>query len=126
MSSAWSLPFRISDKIFVRISHPHVCHTSDPSHPLSDHPINTWRSVQVMKLIIMQSFRAYRHDQPSLCHTHFSSEHGTDIIQVFIFNSEVSITGIIVKGKFKTYNSLKSSHQNVVFVADQTAFTSWL
>jgi hypothetical protein len=33
----------------------HACYIHHPSHPLFDHPNNIWWSVQVMKLLIMQS-----------------------------------------------------------------------
>jgi hypothetical protein len=56
LSSAWSLPFRFPDQNFVCISHLfHACCMSHPSHtPRFDHPNNIWRSVQVMKLLIMK------------------------------------------------------------------------
>jgi hypothetical protein len=62
-SSEWSLPFRLSNQNIVCIFN--LCHArymSRPSHPpWSDHPNNIWWSVQVMKLLIMQSSPASRH-----------------------------------------------------------------
>jgi len=59
----WFLSFRFSDQHFVCISHHfHRCYTPYPSHaPWLDHPNKIWWSVQVMKLIIMQS-------SPVFCH----------------------------------------------------------
>jgi hypothetical protein len=54
----WSLPFWFSDQNYVYISHlSHACYMPHSPHLSSYvHPNNNWRSVQVMKLLIMQSF----------------------------------------------------------------------
>jgi hypothetical protein len=54
-SSEWSLSFRLSDQNCVHNSHlSYACYTPRPSHASwFDH---LWWSVQVMKLLIMQSF----------------------------------------------------------------------
>jgi hypothetical protein len=56
-SSEWSLHFRFSDRSFVFIYHlSHMWHMTRPSHVAGfDHPNNIYWSVQVMKLLIMQS-----------------------------------------------------------------------
>jgi hypothetical protein len=61
MSSEWSLSFGFSDQNFVRISHiSHTCYMLRQSHPNSfDHSNNIWWSVQVMKLLIMQTSPAF-------------------------------------------------------------------
>jgi hypothetical protein len=44
---------------FLLPSYQHSCYLSCPSHrPWLDHSNYTWRRVQVMKLLIMQFFRA--------------------------------------------------------------------
>jgi hypothetical protein len=55
-SSEWSLPRRVSDQDVVYISHlSRACYMPRPSHhPWLDH-LNIWRSVQLTKLLIMQS-----------------------------------------------------------------------
>jgi hypothetical protein len=57
MSTEWSLPFRFSDQNCVSTSHlSHTCCMHRSSHPpWCDHPNNIWWSVQVMKLLNMQS-----------------------------------------------------------------------
>jgi hypothetical protein len=62
-SSEWSLPLRFYSQNIVRISHlPHTFYMSRPSQPpWLDHPNNICWSVQIMKLLIMQSSLAYRH-----------------------------------------------------------------
>jgi hypothetical protein len=61
-SSEWPLPFSFSDLSFVYISYrSHTCYMSHPSRPWFDHPNNIWWSVQVTKLLIMQS-------SPASCH----------------------------------------------------------
>jgi len=63
-SSKWSLPLRFSDKIYVCISHLcHACYIPRQSHPIG-HSNNVWWSVQVTKLLIMQSSPASRHFLP--------------------------------------------------------------
>jgi hypothetical protein len=58
----WSLPFSFSDKNNVCIFNlSHACYMSRPSHPPCLDPNNIWWSVQVMKLLIMQSSPASRH-----------------------------------------------------------------
>jgi hypothetical protein len=59
------LPFSFSDK-FLCISHlSHVFPMLHLSHPpWFDHPYNIWQSVQVMKLLIMQSSLASCHVIP--------------------------------------------------------------
>jgi hypothetical protein len=59
-SSEWSLTFRFPNQNIVCISHLfHTHYMSRTSHPpWFDHPNNIWWSVQVMKLLIMQSFPA--------------------------------------------------------------------
>jgi hypothetical protein len=61
-SSRRSLPCRFSNRNIVCITHlSHACYIFRPSHPLwFDRPNNRW-SVQVMKLLIMQS-------SPVSCH----------------------------------------------------------
>jgi hypothetical protein len=55
-SFEWSLPFRFTNQNCVCISHSsRACYISHPSHPpWFDHPNDIWRSVRVMKLLIMQ------------------------------------------------------------------------
>jgi hypothetical protein len=55
-SSKWSLPFRFPNQNIVRISHlSHACYTPRPSHPPWFHrPNNILRSVQVLKLSLVQ------------------------------------------------------------------------
>jgi hypothetical protein len=62
-SSEWSLPFRFTNKNILCISSlSHACYMSRPSRPpWFGHPNNTWWSVQVVKLLIMQSYPASRH-----------------------------------------------------------------
>jgi hypothetical protein len=61
----WSLHVRYSDQSFVSVSHlSYACYVSRPSHPPFDYPNNIWWSVQVMKLITMQSSPFYRHLLP--------------------------------------------------------------
>jgi len=58
VSSKWSLPFRFFPPKFCihSSSHPCVLHPR-PSHPAwLDDSNNIWRSVQIMKLLILQSF----------------------------------------------------------------------
>jgi hypothetical protein len=64
--SEWSLPFRLSNRNFVRISRPsHASYMSRPSHPSSfDHPNNIRWRVQTMNLLIMKFFLASRHFIP--------------------------------------------------------------
>jgi hypothetical protein len=63
MSPVWFLPFGFSDQNFVCISH--LSYTSymrsQYNSPWPDHPNNICWSVQVMKLLIMQSSPASRH-----------------------------------------------------------------
>jgi hypothetical protein len=58
-----SLPFRFPDQNLVCNSHlSHVCYMPRPSYPpWLDYPKCIWRSVQVTKLLIMQSSPASRH-----------------------------------------------------------------
>jgi hypothetical protein len=65
-SSEWSLVFRFSNQYTVRVSNvSHACYTPCSSHPPSlDHPNNIWWSLQVMKLLIMQSSPFSRHFLP--------------------------------------------------------------
>jgi hypothetical protein len=65
-TSVWSLPFRISDQNFVRISHLScACYMSLPTNPpLLDHANSIWWRLQVMKLLITQSSLASRHFLP--------------------------------------------------------------
>jgi len=56
-SSELSLPFRFPNLNIVRIYLPHPCYMPRSSHPAN----NTWRSVQVMKLLIMQPSPVSRH-----------------------------------------------------------------
>jgi hypothetical protein len=56
---------QFSDQNFMLISHlSHACYMLRPSPPGFDHPNNIWWSVQVMKLLIMQSSPASRHFLP--------------------------------------------------------------
>jgi hypothetical protein len=58
-------PFRFSNQNIVCISHRHhPCYMPRPSNPRFDHPSNIWWSVQVTKLLIMQSSTASRHFLP--------------------------------------------------------------
>jgi len=86
-SSAWSLPFRSYYQNSVHISYlAYACYMLHPSHPPSlDLPNNIWRSLQFMKLLIMQTFPASLHLLPlrseyskltfyrSFCLYHFTS-----------------------------------------------------
>jgi hypothetical protein len=56
-SSKWFLPFRFSDQNFVCTSHlSSACYMPLPSHPpWHERPTNIWWSIQVMKLLSMQS-----------------------------------------------------------------------
>jgi hypothetical protein len=65
-SSEWSLPFMFSDEDFVLISHSsRACYVPQPSHPpWFGHRNNIWWSLQVMKLLILQSSPASRHFLP--------------------------------------------------------------
>jgi hypothetical protein len=65
-SSEWSLPFRFSDQSFVYILHlSDACYMHRTSHsPWFDHYNNIWWSVQVMKLLTMQSSPASWHFFP--------------------------------------------------------------
>jgi hypothetical protein len=58
--------FGIPYQNIVCISHfSDACYMPRPSHlPLVDHPNNNWRSIQVMKLLIMQSSPTSRHFLP--------------------------------------------------------------
>jgi len=62
-SSVCSTPFRFTDKIFLCISNfMNVCYMARSSHmPLFDHSNYIWRSLQVMKFLIMQSSPASLH-----------------------------------------------------------------
>jgi hypothetical protein len=60
MLSTQSLPFRFSNQNFVCISH--LSHSSYP--PWLNHHNNTWCSLHVMKLLIMQSCSASCHFLP--------------------------------------------------------------
>jgi hypothetical protein len=61
--SEWSLP--LSCKIFVCVFHvSHACYMHPSHHPWFDRCNNVWRSVQVMKLLIMQSSSASHHFLP--------------------------------------------------------------
>jgi hypothetical protein len=53
----WSLPFRFPNESTACISQlSHPCYMPHPSYPPAfDHPNKIWWSVQVMKLLIMQS-----------------------------------------------------------------------
>jgi hypothetical protein len=61
-SSDLSLPFTVFNENIISISHlSHACYMSHPVHPSRfDHPNNIWRSVHVIKLLIMQSSPASR------------------------------------------------------------------
>jgi hypothetical protein len=65
-SSEWSLPFRFSDQNIVWISYfTHGGYMPLPFlRPWNYHPNNIWWSVQVVKLLIMQSSSASRHFLP--------------------------------------------------------------
>jgi hypothetical protein len=67
-SSKWSPPFRFSNQNTVRNSYiSHASYMTRPSHPpWFDHPNNIWWSVQVTKLLIMQSSPLFRHFLPYL------------------------------------------------------------
>jgi hypothetical protein len=71
----WSLPFRFSNQNIVHISHmSHSCRTSRPPHPpWFDHFHNICWSVQVTKLLIMQSSSASRHFLP--LRSNYSRQH---------------------------------------------------
>jgi len=62
VSSKWSLPFQFSNQNTVYISHLfQACYMPCSSHPWVDHPNNIWWSVQVRKLLTMQSSPASSH-----------------------------------------------------------------
>jgi hypothetical protein len=61
-SSEWSLPFRYPGQHFVRIYFYNACYMAHPSHPQLDHR-NIW-SVQVLKLLVLQSSLAPYHFLP--------------------------------------------------------------
>jgi len=73
-SSEWSLPFGLLDQNFVCLSHlSHAC--TCPAHVILHDLItlnNIWRSVQVIKLLIMQSLPGYLYFFPlrSKCSHH--------------------------------------------------------
>jgi hypothetical protein len=56
-SSKWSLPFIFPNQNTVCISHlSHLCYLSHSSHTAwFYHPNNIWWSIQVMRLLVMQS-----------------------------------------------------------------------
>jgi hypothetical protein len=66
--SAWSLSFRFSLQDIVRIYHiSHACYMPHPSHsPWFDQSNYIWWSVQVLKLLIMQSSSASHHFLPPM------------------------------------------------------------
>jgi hypothetical protein len=63
--SEWYLPFRFSNQNILRSSHiSHVCYMPRPSHrPRFDRPNICW-TVQVTKLLIMQSSPSSHHFLP--------------------------------------------------------------
>jgi hypothetical protein len=74
-STDLSLPFRFSDQNFGHISLlSHACYTSRPFHiTWFNHPNSIWWSVQVMKLLIMQSSPVSYHFLP--LRSKYSSQH---------------------------------------------------
>jgi len=64
ISSEWTLPSRFSYHSFVWIYLSHTCYMSCPSYPWLDLPNYIWWSLQVMKLLIMQSSPAFHHFLP--------------------------------------------------------------
>jgi hypothetical protein len=69
LSFEWSLPFRFSDQNFVCVSDlPHACYITRPSRPSwFNHPNNIYWSLQVMKLLIMQSSPVSHNFLPLRC-----------------------------------------------------------
>jgi hypothetical protein len=57
-----SLPFRLHNQNFVRISHtPILCYMPCPSYrPWFGHRNDIWRSLQIQELLVMQFFRSRR------------------------------------------------------------------
>jgi hypothetical protein len=66
LSSPWSLPFRFSDKHLFCVSYlSRACYVPHPYHlPWLNQPNSIWRSVQVMKVLIVQSLQTSHHFLP--------------------------------------------------------------
>jgi hypothetical protein len=91
-SSAWFFPSGFSMKNFVCVFHPsHACSMPRPSHtPWFYHSDNIWWSVQVMKLLIMQS-SPFSHPFLPL-RSKYSSQHP-------VFKQPQSMLCLCVRGK---------------------------
>jgi hypothetical protein len=103
-SSEWSRPFRVFNKHLVCFSHlPHACYMSRPPHtPWFDRPDNIWWSLQVVKLLIMQS-------SPSSCYFHHPSPNillSTLFLNTFSLCSYLSVRDQVFHPPNLTYPTL--------------------
>jgi hypothetical protein len=126
-SSEWSLPFTFSDQNCLWISHvSHACYMPCQCHPpWLDHSSNICWSVQLMKLLIMQSSLASHHFLP---HDDGIFAASTAVNDANICQNEIWIlyqVNLLTKWAKKWFNTLTARFPLLLWGVDRKAYV-WI